>query len=154
MRDLAQFCQYTGFLLYSVPIFWFAFSLLRASTEEKSLERLRNFRSLGPLLGLSFGACIFGTLAGIWLDHGEFTLRWSTQTDRAESALHITFFAVWISNIKLEIWTLDPLRKLDSSPTVTPVIDDPLRTAMHATRRHIALHTVGLLAVLILLAGL
>ena len=154
MRDLAQFCQYTGFLLYAVSMFWCAFAVLRASTEEASLVRLRRFRSIGPLLGLSLGACIFGTLVGIWMDYGEFTLRWTTPIERTESAMYMTFFAVWVSNIKLEIWTLDPLRKLDPDPVVIPPIKPPLSTAIQTTRRHIALHTVGILAVVILRVGL
>ena len=154
MRDLAQIVQYAGFLLYSVPIFWSALSILRAPSQEATLQKLRTFRRLGPLLGLSLGACIFGTLAGIWLDHSEFSLRWSSQVEQTESAMYVAFFAVWVSNIKLEIWTLDPLRKLDPDSTRIPTLEGRLQTAIHAARKHISLHALGLLTVVILRAAL
>ena len=154
MRELVQILQYAGFALYALPILWSVLALMRASAASESLKTLRHFRRLGPLLGLSLGACILGTLAGIWLDHGVFELRWSTEAARVESAMYITFFAVWVSNIKLEVWTLEPLRKLDPEATQTPVFDDRYGHAVRSIQRHMTLHAVGLISVIVLRAGL
>jgi len=154
MRDAATIIQHVGFLLYALPTLWCTFALYRHRTAEASLPAIRSFKRIGPLLGLSMGACILGTLSGIWLEHGEYEFRWATPTDQAETAMYITFFAVWVSNIKLEIWTLEPLRKLDPNSAKEPALSEPYTSALQATKRHLTLHAVGLISVMVLRTGL
>ena len=154
MREIALILEQAGFLLYAVPILWSTLAVKRSRTDENTLNALRRFRRFGPLLGLSLGACIFGMLSGIWLDHGAYEANWSTASGRGESAMHLAFFFVWISNIKLEIWTLEPLRKLDPLPFQAPPPDQDYGDAIRHVRRHLMLHSVGLISVLALRTGL
>jgi len=150
MRELATILQNVGFLAYALPILWCTTLLIRPGKEVKTLRR---FRRVGPLLGFALGACILGTLAGIWIDHSAFELRWQTDQDRLESAMYITFFAVWISNIKLEIWSLEGVRKIDNDPAADPTDSAAFAGAVATVRRHLNLHSVGILSVLALSLG-
>ena len=117
------------------------------------VQALRIFRRTGPILGLSMGMCILGTVAGQWLDHQAFELYWATDSDRVESAMYITFFAIWVSNIKLEIWTLEPMRKIDNDLSIKPANIEAFHSAAGPARGHLMLHSVGILSVIILRTG-
>jgi len=143
MLALAQALETLGFALYAAPILamtaWLSMGL------DKSLAAgLRRFLTLGPVLGLALGACIFGALGGIWLEQGEFT--WSLGTDQGQvtAMQHAVFFLVWISNIKLEIWTLDGARTAIKNQAPS----DALHEAASTLRRHLWIHSVGLLAII------
>jgi hypothetical protein len=105
---------------------------------------LRRFLTLGPVLGLALGTCILGALGGIWLEQGGFT--WSLENHQGQAAAmqQAVFFLVWISNIKLEIWTLDGAR----AAIKIQAPSDGLHEAASTLRRHLWVHSVGLLAVI------
>jgi hypothetical protein len=150
MRDFANIVQHAGFILYALPILWCTLVLIRSSVAENTVEPLRLYRRLGPLLGISLGVCIVGAIAGFWLDHGTFELDWSTATSRRETATIATFFIVWISNIKLEVWTLEPVRKADNNPPHPPADMANFGLAVEGLKKHLALHSIGLISVAIL----
>ena len=153
MRDIANILQHAGFIVYALPILWCTFKMHQLKEQSGLVRPLRTFRRMGPVLGLSLGACILGVLAGQWLDHQAFELHWSTDSDRVESAMYITFFAIWVSNIKLEIWTLEPLRKIDNATSLYPESMDAFHSAAAPVRAHLLLHTIGILSIIILRTG-
>lgn len=58
------------------------------------------------MLGLAMGACIAAALAEIWMMHRAFPI-----FDAENLPLTASFLVLWVSNIKLEVWTLEPIRK-------------------------------------------
>jgi len=154
MRDFVYILQHAGFILYAVPILWCTVALIRAPLAENTIAPLRLYRRLGPLLGLSLGLCIVTSIAGFWLDYGSFDLDWSTTERRKEAACVGTFFLVWVSNIKLEVWTLEPVRKRDNNPPAAPADMDQFGEAVHALKRHMSLHCIGLVSVAVLSSSL
>lgn len=100
-----------------------------ARTNEDALARLMR---AGPFLGVSLGAAIFALIASIWLAHGRFEL--ADQPAWGQLTLGI-LFALWVSNLIFEIWTLDPVRKHHSAGTDA---SEPSRRA----RRHLLFHCV------------
>ncbi|MEC7947740.1 MAG: hypothetical protein VX265_09250, partial [Myxococcota bacterium] len=113
LRDL-------GFLLYGGPLIAFAV-VISLSSRIPGLSpwaAVRTFRAWGPGLGLSLGAAVAGGLAAHWLAHGSFTWAWDTPRAQVELAAWLAFFAVWVSNIRLEVWTLHSLRALDADGEV------------------------------------
>lgn len=136
LRDL-------GFLAYGGPLLAFAFLLVfRAQVVALDTAGLvRAFRSWGPGLGLSLGLCVLCALTAHALQHGGFA--WSL--DRPlEAVAWLSFLALWVSNIRLEIWTLDPLRLLDKDGTITD--ETAYADAAESLTRHLAGH--GCLVVL------
>ena len=75
---------------------------------------MRRFQAWGPGLGLSMGALILGGLATYWLQHGSFTWPLDTPAQQLVAAKHAIFLVLWVSAFHLEIWTLDPVRKISS----------------------------------------
>ena len=73
---------------------------------------------------------------------------------QTETVLYVTFFLVWVSNVKLEIWTLDPLRKFDPNPAVTPTLNEAYTYLIPPIQRHLNLHSVGLISVFMIKLGL
>lgn len=74
---------------------------------------VRVFRAWGAGFGLSMGALIFSGLALHWLTVGSFTWPLDTPAQRLSAAADAVFLLLWFSSFHLEIWTLDPARKLD-----------------------------------------
>lgn len=150
---LALMLRDVGFLLYGGPLVAFAV-VVSLSSRVPGLtpwSAVRTFRAWGPGLGLSLGAAVAGGLVAHWLAHGAFTWTWDTPRAQVELAGWLAFFALWASNIKLEVWTLHPLRALDGPEGVS---DQPAYLA--ATRR-LSRHLVGHAALILLvtvLAGL
>ena len=106
--------QDLGFLLYAGPLVAFSVLIIlcgRISTLPPHAV-VRTYRAWGPGLGISLGACILGAAWGYWQDNGAFTWSCATSEQCWIIAVHGTFLLAWISNIKLEVWTLEPLRKL------------------------------------------
>lgn len=156
MQTAALLLQNLGFLLYGGPMV--AFAILVAAAywipNVRPWDVVRVYRSWGAGFGLALGACILGGLARYYLDHGSFTWGWSTPDERLVLGTFLAFLAMWISNIKLEIWTLDPLRKLDQNGVVS---DTAAWDAAHARlARHMARQAflVVLVAVLASLSGI
>ena len=150
MREIASILQITGFAVYSVPLLWYAARLFGMNPGQPPLNVIRQFQRVGPVLGLALGGCIFGALVGAWMDHGAFELSLSSHEARLETAIVVTFFSVWLSNIKLEIWTLDPIRKNDCDPHGDPTSNPAYCEAAGALKRHLTLHALGVLSVVVL----
>ncbi|MFT5685093.1 MAG: MFS family permease, partial [Myxococcota bacterium] len=147
MLTAAQILQNLGFLLYGGPLV--AFTILIATADAlphmKRWDLVRSYRAWGPGLGISLGASIFGMLVAYWLEHGSFSWGWSTPDEVQILAAWLTFFVLWVSNLKLEVWTLEPLRKLDSDGIVQ---DEAAYTAATGRLlRHMWFQTVIILVV-------
>lgn len=110
LRDLGQ-------VLYMGPML--AFTLLLAGSRLVTTTRLedvvRVYRTWGPGLGLSLGAWVLGLLVTRWLETGGFTWPLGTLPEQLDTAGWVAFFFLWANNCRLEVWTLDPLRKLDKA---------------------------------------
>lgn len=80
---------------------------------------VRAWRAWGAGLGLSMGTLILSGLLLRWRLHGGF--EWPTDTvgDQLRAASSLLFLVLWFSSFHLEIWTLDPCRKLDSKGEIT-----------------------------------
>lgn len=94
---------------------------------------VRTWRAWGVGLGLSMGTLIFTGLAMHYLSVGAFT--WSTDdlSSQLRLAADLVFLALWLSSFQLEIWTMEPTRKLDKDGVIT----DP--TAYEACVRRVSL---------------
>lgn len=94
-----------------------AFSLLLAMRSlivgEQSEGVMRVFKAWGPGLGLSMGALILGGAVMHFRTHGAFVWPTGTLAHQLILAQHLVFLALWASSFHLEIWTLDPVRKLE-----------------------------------------
>lgn len=115
---------------------------------------LRTFQGFGPGFGLSLGAAVFGALTAHVGDVGAFSWGLDSATGGLPGALAwVVFLGLWASNIKLEVWTLEPLRKLD--PDGTGVANDAaaLDQATRSVVRHLSLQA-GLVAAVVVLARL
>jgi hypothetical protein len=147
MHTLATIFATAGFAIYGAPLVLTAFNLVRLRNAEQSpLGTIRIIRSLGPILGVALGMSIFGTLWGVWMDHGTF--EWP-DTHKGSAAL-VTFLVMWVSNIKLEIWTLEPLRKLDSNIPEDPPNMSAFIDGVQQYRTHLVLHCSAIIGFAIL----
>jgi hypothetical protein len=100
------------------------------------------------LLGLSLGACIFGALVGRWVDTGTLQWHWRSGAEREDTILLLVFIGAWASNIKLEIWTLEPLRQLDTRPwKETPSDEVAYSAAAQGLRNHLLIHSALLVSI-------
>ncbi len=143
LRDL-------GFVAYGGPLVAFAF-LLGVRSQVLALDTVglvRAFRSLGPVLGLSLGVCLVGGLSAHALQHGGFL--WSLDRP-GELIAWASFFSLWVSNIRLEIWTLDPLRLLDKDGQITD--EAGYAAAVQTLTVHLAVHA-ALVVITVVLARL
>ncbi len=100
-----------------------AFSLLLAMRSlivgEQSEGVMRVFRAWGPGLGISMGALILGGAVMHFRTHGAFIWPTDTLSEQLIVAQHLVFLLLWASSFHLEIWTLDPVRKLSPDHQVT-----------------------------------
>ena len=147
LQTLALALRDVGFVLYGGPLVAFAVLVgLRAHlVSANGVEIFRAYRAWGPGLGLSLGATVFGGLGAHYLEHGAFA--WSLERP-AELLGWLTFFAMWVSNIKLEVWTLEPLRKLDRERGLTD--EAAFEAATAPVARHLLIHAALVLAVVVL----
>ena len=115
-----------AFGLYSAIFLWCG---VRNAMRPNTVAIARLMKA-GPVLGLSMGTGIFALIAVVWLSHGRFALtdhpRWAQLTFAA-------LFALWVSNLVFEIWTLDPIRKASAGA-------DDCSGAIARTRRHLLVH--------------
>ncbi len=100
-----------------------AFALLLAArsrvADGQPQHVVRVWRAWGPGLGLSMGALILFGVSGYWLDHGAFVWPLDTTPQVLTAVAHGLFLVLWASSFHLEIWTLDPTRKLDVDGQIT-----------------------------------
>lgn len=152
MRVAAHILQDLGFMLYAGPLIALSMLIMLAPRiQGLSLHGVvRTYRAWGPGLGLALGACILGTLTGEWLDRGEFSWSLHSATEQWRSATHGLFVVAWVSNIKLEIWTLEPLRKLDSVAPADPPDASAYAAAAQRLGTHMAVHSALILGVTVL----
>ncbi len=146
MLTAAQILQNLGFLLYGGPLVAFTVLITAAGAlpHMKRWDLVRCYRAWGPGLGISLGVSIFGMLAAYWLEHGAFSWGWSTPEETRILAAWLTFFVMWVSNLKLEVWTLEPLRKLDGADGVTD--EGAYSAATGRLLRHMWIHSILILA--------
>jgi putative copper export protein len=79
---------------------------------------MRTFRAWGAGLGLSMGALILSGLLIRFLQDGGFAWPADTDADVLRRAKAILFLVLWVSSFHLEIWTLEPCRKLDQGGVI------------------------------------
>lgn len=143
----AHILQELGFLLYGGPLVAFTILITLAGTmpHMKQWDLVRSYRAWGPGLGISLGISIFGMLAGYWLENGAFSWGWESIEDQQVLLAWLTFLVMWASNLKLEVWTLEPLRKLD----IDGVVSDEAAYAAGTARllRHMWFHAALIVAV-------
>jgi hypothetical protein len=141
-----------GGALYGGPLVCFA--LLMAARRQiphlPTAAVVRTARAWGPGLGLSMGAALLGGLLLHLGARGRFAWGPSSGGDIGELVLWLSVFVVWVSNIKLEVWTLEPLRKLDPGG---PLPEGPTyEAAADRWTRHLIVHAALILAVGVQLA--
>lgn len=131
---LAQALHDLGMLLYAGPMVAFTvlISWVGRLPHLQPWDVVRTFRAWGAGLGLAMGAWVTGLLARHWLERGAFTWGLQTPEDRILLAGHLVFLLAWIWNVRVEVWSLEPLRQLDRQGR----IDDP--QAYHLATRSLA----------------
>ncbi len=150
MQHLALLLQNLGFLLYGGPMI--AFAILVAAAYQipgvKPWDIVRVYRAWGAGFGLAMGATVLGGLTRYYLKHGSFSWGWETAQERVVLATFLAFFLLWASNIKLEIWTLEPCRKLDREGGIDEAAwaVAHARLARHMLRQAVLVFIVGGLA--------
>jgi hypothetical protein len=143
MLPLAQALEIAGFTVYAAPVLamtaWLSMGLQRPLA-----AGLRRYLALGPVLGIALGACILGAVGRLWLEEGGFTWNLENPQGQLAAAQQAIFLLVWVSNIKLEIWTLDGAR----AAIAEQASPESFQAAASTLRRHLWLHSVGLLTIL------
>ena len=137
-------------MLYAGPMVAFAILIAarNAIPNMAPWTLVRTYRAWGAGFGISLGLCILGGLTRYYLRHGSFTWGWSTPAETRVLATFLCFLAMWASNIKLEIWSLEPLRKLDKDGDVAD--PEAYRAATASFSQHLTMHAV----LALLVAGL
>ncbi|MCB9759034.1 MAG: hypothetical protein H6739_04275 [Alphaproteobacteria bacterium] len=80
---------------------------------------VRAWRAWGAGLGLSMGTLFFSGVGLHWLRFDG--MHW-TATGPQDTWLFIAeavFLVLWVSSFQLEVWTLEPCRKLDADGVIT-----------------------------------
>jgi hypothetical protein len=102
----------------------------------KTESIVRTYQAWGAGFGLSLGAFIFTNIYLRWQQYGEFALYWSLPNDQLLSLSIILGFFAWISNLILEVWSLDPLRKMNG----TTYDNTDYESVFLKFRRHLLAH--------------
>lgn len=139
---LALMLRDLGFLLYGGPLVAFAvlITLGRRIPGLAPEAVIRTYRAWGPGLGLSLGATVLGALGARWFQHGAFSWSVAGTAAQLDLASWLAFLALWVSNIKLEVWTLQPLRTLDPPGGVTNPA--AYQDAAGSLARHLVVHSM------------
>ena len=149
VQFLASTLHWIGILAYGGVLVVFAL-LLPLGGRLRGLQPWhldRVFRACGPISGLGLGTLLVGGFLRLWLVRGSFS--WNLDILLAK---HLVLFVLWVSYTILEIWTLEPLRRLDSGDTPSDV--SGYLSARCRVVRHVQVNAALLLLVLFLgLAG-
>ena len=148
-------------IMYAAPVITFAILLWLAPLTTSSVnggsptadqQTIANWLSLGPILGVSLGLAIFAAIGNHWFAHGEMTWHFTTPQEKGESLAWVTLLIMWISNIKLEIWTNEPLRKMLRSTGSDDLVgnEQKFQQAVRALSVHLKLQATLVMAVIIL----
>ena len=112
---------------------------------------LRSFEGMGVILGLGLGGSIYTFLFLIFsfnTNDGQFV--WPE--DQMFYALLVTFFVTWVHNVRLEIWSLEPMRIRDLSMQQPDLVaSDNSDATTRKIRSSLILHGALVAAVRILL---
>jgi len=131
MTDWLHIACVIAYIVYALP---HIVACLAMTMSDQRGRILRPYMTAGPLMGLALGACIAAALGEMWAREQSFALfgvdrRWQTAA----------FLVLWVSNIKLEIWTLEPARK------AAPSVEDH-RLALPVLR-HLWMHSAAIVTV-------
>ena len=143
--------HWLGTTVYCGSVIGFALLLGLAPRLERvdEVATMDVYRSWGAILGLSMGCLIFGGLGAWFLQHGQsFVWPSVTEADQLSLAKLLVFLVLWVSSFHLEIWTLDPIRKLQSDG---PVAD---RAAWDQAYQRVTLQLTGNTVLILIVAGL
>lgn len=115
---------------------------------------LRAYRGFGPGLGIALGLTVFSALVAHYGAVGAFSWRPVPATGGVAGLLGwLGFFALWVSNIRLEVWTLEPIRKLDPNGQGEAPDAAALDRAERAVTRHLLIQAL-LVALVVIFARL
>lgn len=115
LAPLARAAHDLGMLLYAGPMLAFTI-LIGLSTRAPRLrqaEIVRTYRAWGAGFGLGMGAWVLGLVVSHYIDMGGFRWPLDTVDGQLVAARHLVFLVLWAFNVRLEVWTLEPLRRLD-----------------------------------------
>ena len=129
MLSLLPILQSIGWLLYAGPMISFA---ILVRFQPASIE---SFQKWGVGFGLSLAVWVYTSIAIQYMDHATF------YPELQSNPWIIAAIVMWISNIKLEIWTLDPIRKKNDSSSAS------LLLAEQKLKNHLAVHALFVIAV-------
>lgn len=135
MLSLLTIIQSIGWLLYAGPMIAFA---ILVRLQPSSIEI---FQKWGVGFGLSLAVWVYTSIAIQYLDHATF------YPDLKSNLWIVAAIVMWISNIKLEIWTLDPIRKKND------ISLDSLGAAQQKLKNHLAVHALFVVTVHVLRAS-
>ena len=110
--DLFQTLHLTGAALYGLTAVGCWVAITAARSPETNHRQVERFLALGPVLGLSLGALILGGLGVHYHEAGGFHWDFDTPETKQTAIKHLVFLMFWVSHFHLEIWTQEPLRKL------------------------------------------
>ena len=114
----------------------------------KLVDLVSAFQLWGAGFGLSLGALIFSLLLSRWKQYGEYVLYWSQREDQLQSIAIIVAIFAWWSNMILEVWTLDPMRKQEIKDN-----EHDFQVAFQSLRRHLVVHCLLWLSAAALFVG-
>ena len=129
MLSLLPILQSIGWLLYAGPMIAFA---ILVRFHPSSIE---SFQKWGVGFGLSLAVWVYTSIAIQYMDHATF------YPELQSNPWIVAAIIMWISNIKLEIWTLDPIRKKND------ISSDSLLHAEQKLKNHLTLHALFVIAV-------
>lgn len=111
-----------------------AFAMLSIFSKIDIESYLEWFRRFGVILGLSLGATLLPSIVLIWFERGSYYPQSTLETIGCAVG-----FGMWVSNMVLEIWTLDPIRKYDLG-----ILDEQqdITTKRDKALIHIRLHAI------------
>ena len=123
-----------SWLFYIGPMLAFTLCLHFSCKTEAILTA---FQAWGIGFGLSLGASIFFALSLYYLHNQNFYLRFDQQALFSSGVL--VGLILWISNLKLEVWTLDPIRKITEA-------GEQRDKAIRSLKRHLLVHSALIIA--------
>jgi hypothetical protein len=150
MELLATILRDLGFLFYGGPMVALAILIrVQGSIHQiPSSSLTRVFRAWGPGFGIALGSTVLGALLLRFIETGTF--HWSVSSPFAvlDTLTWVLFLIMWISNIKLEIWTLEPLRQLDQEGRIGDKA--AYEAAFLKLGRHLSVHGILVISVALL----
>lgn len=132
MIPLLSVLQSLGWALYAGPMIA---CTIMVFTNKNTIPI---FMHWGVGFGLSLATWIYATIALQYALHHNFYPALS------ENIWIIVAICMWISNIKLEIWTLDPIRKKNDKT------EEEQENAIHSLQKHLVVHSLLILTVHVL----